>query len=163
MVELDPPARRSFARLGVIAAVDACMTIIQRIEPRDGITLDQVADDVEELCRYRHGDRYVQQAMLEASDRLIADGVAGVEPRPGFGWVRMDDAALMRSARQHANKAAVQLGKTGRAATAANPEALDWEDRQRRDRLIHADQRGREIRAANARNRLRSAPPVKET
>lgn len=148
--------RPPFAPRGRISAQDACEQIIAAIPQKEGVTFAQACDDVADLCGHRHTRATVVSAMLAASEALLKRGELGVVPARA-GWVRMDDAAAVEYARDHARRAARQVVKSATGAAAADPEALSWEDRQSRDHFIRARDRAREITERRGR-RLRPLP-----
>lgn len=157
MTEVE--ARPVFAALGRISAQEACRQIIEQIPAKEGITHEQAVDEVAELCGYRHTLATVRAAMLSASDALLADGALGVVPRPGVGWVRMDDAAVVRHAQGHLDKSRRAVVRAGTAVAVANPERLSWEERQTRDRIAESARRVQELAGRRAQ-RLRPVPPA---
>lgn len=152
--------RPAFTAKGRISAQAACEQIIEGIEPKDGITVAQVLDDVAELCGVRHERGTVVNAMRSASEALLGRGTLGVLAS-GPGWVRMDDAAAVEYAREHGRKAWRQVVRSAKGAGAADPEALSWEDRHSRDHFMQAA-RADQIRERKGR-RLRSAPAPDES
>lgn len=144
-----------FTPLGRISAVAACEQIIAGLAAKDGITVDQAVDDVEEICGYRHTPETVKQAMLAASDRLLARGELGVSTEHN-GWQRMDDPAAIVHARRHSEKARRQVVKTVHAAAATDPEKLDWSDRGTRDHLL----RLKELERTTRLRRTRKLRPI---
>lgn len=158
----DEPDRPAFATLGRISAQAACEQIIRSIVAKDGITIEQAVDDVAELCGYRHSRSTVAAAMLGASDGLLKAGELGVVSRPGVGWVRMDDTAAIEYADEHAVRARRQVVKSASAATAADPEALDWDQRQKRDGHMLRGSRLDQLGLTRSR-RLRPLPGGSET
>lgn len=153
--------RPAFTTKGRISAQAACEQIIDRIEPKDGITVAQAIDDVTELCEFTHGRDTVIGAMRSASEAMLGRGEKGVIST-GPGWVRMDDAAAISYARDRARRAVRQVKRSATAAEAADTEALTWEDRQSRDHYLRARDLTAGIQERRTR-RLRSAPPLDES
>lgn len=146
-----------FTPHGKISALAACEQIILRLEPKDGITVDQAIDDVEELCEYRHTRETVQDAMRQASARLLAHGQLGVTTEHN-GWQRMDDSAAIGQARRHAERGRRQVVKTVHAAAASNPERLTWSERGTRDHMLRLQEAERVMRL----RRTRKLRPVED-
>lgn len=150
--------RPLFEPRGKMSVRAACVEVIRRIEPKEGITHDQLADDVEELTGQRFDRATLASSMWAASQDMLRDGELGMDAINGVGWQRQDDTAAVQAARGYATKAVRQVKRSARAAGAADPEKLGWQDRESRDHALWTASRLRDLGLTRGR-RKRPLPP----
>lgn len=151
--------RPLFGPRGRISIRAACIEVIRRIEPKEGITLEQLADDVEELTGIRVEAATLRSSMWQASQDLLDGGELGMDAIPGVGWQRQDDSAAVRGARAYASKAVRQVRRSAASAGAADPERLGWQDRESRDHALRTAERLAQLGLTRGR-RQRPLPPA---
>lgn len=144
---------------GRVSLKAACEQIIRGLEPKDGISYDVAVVEVEALTGEPVDRAELMGPMLQASEALLADGVAGVVNVAGSGWQRMSPTDMINHAGRRDRKARRQITWRANAAGAAPPDELSWQDRQRRDKFMAAsvDIAGLEARRAR---RQRPLPPA---
>lgn len=149
-----------FRRRGEVSYLDACRSLIEETPEKEGFSYDVAVTEV----RARTGVPdleidAVRQAMLTASKTLRAQGVPGVKNIRGVGWQRETARDLVEDAVRRERRAQRQVRWMGDSAGAANPEQLEWAERERRDELTRKSRALAELTARRSQ-RLRPLPPA---
>lgn len=149
---------KPFEPRGDISLREACTTIIVGLSGDEGIAYAAALAEIEDAVGYPVDLRLAQSAMRLASEALIRSGELGVRTVASYGWVRMDARRALGHADERVRRARRQAVRAVSSAKVADPEALDWAERQRRDRIIGTQG---EIAALMARRaeRAKVVPP----
>lgn len=149
-----------FEPKGAVSIREACIDLIRRIKPKDGITYDQAVTDLRELTEIDDLTKaHIMGPMNAASKELRRLGEPGLHNRRRIGWQREAPDDMVTSGERHERKARRQVRWAVQAVEKVNVEALGWEARGRRDGVLQRNRRVTELEQRRA-SRLRPLPPA---
>jgi hypothetical protein len=150
----------TFEPKGAVSVFEACLTVIRRIEPKDGITYAQAVTDVQELTvRDDISKSDIMAPMNRASKALRRIGEPGVRNRSRVGWERETPEGMVASGENHERKARRQVKWAVEAVEKVDVEVLGWDARGRRDGVLHRNRKQNELDDQRAK-RKRPLPPA---
>jgi hypothetical protein len=153
-------SRSPFRKRGDVSYLNACLALIQETEEKEGFSYDVAVTEIRERTGIDDLElRDIRGSMLAASKALRAQGVPGVKNIRGAGWQRETAKDLLEDAVHRERKARHQVKWMGDSAKAADPEQLEWSDRQRRDEQLRKSRAMAELTVRRA-SRLRPLPPA---
>lgn len=129
-------SRVPFAKRGETTYLAACLALIEETEEKEGFSYDVAVTELRERTGIDDLELPdIRGSMLTASKSLRSQGIPGVKNIRGVGWQRESAKDLVEDAVHRERKARHQVRWMGDSAKAANPEQLEWADRERRDEL----------------------------
>lgn len=153
------PLAEPFEPRGPISLRELCTELIRALKPDEGIAYHEAMAQTLDRLDYEPERSILLGAMRLASEALMRAGEPGVRNVARYGWVRMTSAAAVEHAGERIRRARRQGRRAVTAAEVADPQELDWEQRQRRDHLIAS---GRRVAELEGRRAARSRPELPE-
>lgn len=133
---------------------EACLAVIRRIQPKDGITYAQAITDICELTEIDDLTKAdIMGPMNAASKELRRDSEPGLRNRRGQGWERETPEQMVAAGEHHERKGKRQVKWAVEAVSGADIEALGWDARARAQGVLERHRRETELAQRKAQRK----------